>query len=660
MANEYRFRWVECQFESLKRCPRSESHLDHCLRSLPQGLDETYEQILCRIDEESIEEARRILTMLCFSCRPLTVPELIDSIAVDLNKPARLDPRRRLQDADDLREICPGLIEINTIVDDEILLRTNMIKRGTLIVRIAHFSVQEYLKSDRIKQQRAAAFGLKGSAAHAQIAQICLVYLQEPGLSSGNLGQTKLKEFPLAHFAAMYWHHHYKNTDSNTSLLDSLILSMFRDRQSSFSTWVRLRKVDERPIIRRRLWSNSSNIASPVYYASFLGLDGIVHELLNICQHNTAERQDLVNAKDGYFGNPLQVASLGGHDKIVQMLINAGADVNAQVYVDQYYDNALQAASGGGHKKVVQILLDAGADVNAQGGECGNALQAASGGGHEKVVQMLMDAGADVNTQGGEYGNALQAASEEGNEKAVQMLINAGADVNAQGEEWGNALQAASRGGHEKVVQMLMDAGADVNAQGGRYGNALQAASGNGREKVVQMLINAGADVNAQGGIYGNALQAASGNGREKVVQMLMDAGADVNAQGGRYGNALQAASGNGREKVVQMLMDAGADVNAQGEEWGNALQAASRGGHEKVVQMLMDAGADVNAQGGRYGNALQAASGNGREKVVQMLINAGADVNAQGGIYGNALQAASIKGRKKVVQILLAAGAVE
>ena len=34
----------------------------------------------------------------------------------------------------------------------------------------------------------------------------------------------------------------------------------------------------------------------------------------------------------------------------------------------------------GGHEKVVQMLLDARADVNAQGGYYGNALQAASYG----------------------------------------------------------------------------------------------------------------------------------------------------------------------------------------------------------------------------------------------------------------------------------------
>jgi ankyrin repeat protein len=55
----------------------------------------------------------------------------------------------------------------------------------------------------------------------------------------------------------------------------------------------------------------------------------------------------------------------------------------------------------GGHREIIQLLLDKGADVNAQGGEYGNALQAASWGGHQEAVRLLLDNGADVNAQGG-------------------------------------------------------------------------------------------------------------------------------------------------------------------------------------------------------------------------------------------------------------------
>jgi ankyrin repeat protein len=59
-----------------------------------------------------------------------------------------------------------------------------------------------------------------------------------------------------------------------------------------------------------------------------------------------------------------------------------------------HYGNALQAASAKGYRQVVKMLLDKGADVNAQDGEYGNALQAALAFGHEQVVEMLLNAGA--------------------------------------------------------------------------------------------------------------------------------------------------------------------------------------------------------------------------------------------------------------------------
>ncbi|OHW99045.1 ankryin repeat protein [Colletotrichum incanum] len=223
--------------------------------------------------------------------------------------------------------------------------------------------------------------------------------------------------------------------------------------------------------------TQGSGYGNALQAASFSGHKEIGHkEIIQMLLDKGAD----VNAQGGFYA-----ASSRGHKEIVQMLLDKGADVNTQggdygnalqaassgghKEIGGYYGNALQAASYWGHKEIVQMLLDKGADVNAQGSNYGNALQAASLEGHKEIVQMLLDKGADVNAQGGYYGNALQAASSGGHKEIVQMFLDKGGDVNTQGGDYGNALQAASSGGHKEIVQILLDKGADVNAQGGYY-----------------------------------------------------------------------------------------------------------------------------------------------------------------------------------------------
>ncbi|KAJ5548418.1 hypothetical protein N7513_005652 [Penicillium frequentans] len=397
------------------------------------------------------------------------------------------------------------------------------------------------------------------------------------------------------------------------------------------------------------------NGMTPLIEAARHGNLGFVEWLLN----NRASIERTADYAECFLG-ALQAAVVRGHRSVVEMLIRAGADVNAQ---GGEYGNALQAAAYHGSSEIVRMLLDAQANVNAQGGEYGNALQAAAYHGSTEIVHVLLDAQANVNAQGGEYGNALQAAASYGYTDIVRMLLNAQANVNAQGGEYGNALQAAAYHGSTETVQLLLSTQANVNVQGGKYGNALQAAAYHGSSKIVQMLLSTQANVNAQGGKYGNALQAAAYHGSTEIVHVLLDAQANVNAQGGEYGNALQAAASYGYTDIVRMLLNAQANVNAQGGEYGNALQAAAASFRNDldILQMLLSAQANVNTQGGRYGNALQAAAYFGSTEIVRMLLDARADVNAQGGIYGNALQAASLsraEGSVEVVRMLLDAQA--
>lgn len=318
--------------------------------------------MLCSIDEDCVEDARRILTLLCFSTRPLKVEELIHAYAVNLDEQSGLDREGRLLDLDSIHEICLGLIEVVETEFEEYRDNKENQKQVVSVIRIAHFSVQEYLESDRIKQQEAAVFALQSAPAHSQIAHICLLYLLEPELSSDELDIARLEEFPLARFAAQFWHSHYKNASSQTPQVEELARKLFIERTDSFFTWIKLHD----PHIGRgsggmHLDLTPSQIASQIYYASLIGLDRILHFIIAAESANGGNIRELVNSYDGELYTPLQAASFMGHGKVVQTLIDNGADVNASS--GGFPKNALGAARVRGHMDVLHLLLANGGDM---------------------------------------------------------------------------------------------------------------------------------------------------------------------------------------------------------------------------------------------------------------------------------------------------------
>lgn len=52
-------------------------------------------------------------------------------------------------------------------------------------------------------------------------------------------------------------------------------------------------------------------------------------------------------------------------------------------------------AAAVGHENLIDMLVQLGADVNEAGGKFGNPLQTACFGGHDEAVQKLLNYGAD-------------------------------------------------------------------------------------------------------------------------------------------------------------------------------------------------------------------------------------------------------------------------
>jgi hypothetical protein len=370
------------------------------LATLPRTLDQTYDRILSSISEEYSEYAMRILQWLTFSARPLSVDEIAEVVAIDVARDLAFDRAEVLEDPLEALNICSSLVTITT---NEAEGKSSPAQR---IIALAHYSVQEYLVSDRIKQGEARQYSMQEIDCHNALTKGCLMYLtqfQQP------LSTEVLEASALARYAAEFWSSHFRKTGDKMEQVSHLAISFMAREEPAYLNWLRLHDPDPP-------WAGPNLEKS-------LTVDSIPM--------------------------PLDYAGLLGFSTITRRLLDQGVDVNAQ---GGYHGNALQAASHGGHEQVVKTLLDKGADVNAQGGHYGNALLAASFKGHEQVVKLLLEKGANINSESGDYSNALQVASFRGHEQVVKLLLEKGADVNAQGGHYGNALQAASFKGHEATV----------------------------------------------------------------------------------------------------------------------------------------------------------------------------------------------------------------
>ncbi|SCO78262.1 uncharacterized protein FRV6_02475 [Fusarium oxysporum] len=198
---------------------------------------------------------------------------------------------------------------------------------------------------------------------------------------------------------------------------------------------------------------------------------------------------------------PLIIAVQEGNEILVTRLIKAGANVNQ--YFSQYGRSVtpLYVASMNGHLRIMQQLLDAGAAVDGKAGYLGTPLLAAVSEGQVEAMNMLLDAGADVQARSAvsKY-PALVIALDTEHPEVVDHLINAGANVNNSAQYYGSVLQAAAYKGYRDVTEKLLDVGADPAMEGGHYGLAIVAAAAKKHVVVVKMFIDRDAVTKEQAG----------------------------------------------------------------------------------------------------------------------------------------------------------------
>jgi ankyrin repeat protein len=466
---------------------------------------------------------------------------------------------------------------------------------------------------------------------------------------------------------------------------------------------------------------------TPLHHAALLDA---VHILCLLLQVQDAK----INFEDANNATPLHVAASAGLIDNVKMLVETGADCNAadkqrrtplglaceMGYADvvgllllKCTQNNITAsfliAAQAGHVDIVQLLLDAGAAIDALNKQANSstALHFGALGGNEALVQelivrkalpdpkdfygqtplyitarcnmvdclrLLVKARASVNVSDDFGVTPLYAAATEGHVQCVDILLGARAalkgtrsylcpsnrrkfleialcnfraDVfqrileHVRHEDWRVDVSNAAllsflcieqdkdpRGLNKDTVaklRMLLENGLQHDRIIGNYGTILHYACLWDKDDVVTFLAEMGY---AKPGIihedYGTPLQIAAEKAKVnslKIVQTLLKAEADPLLGGGKYGTPLHAAAsmpeGSGERylDIARMIIKhapPAVNVEVGACEYPTVLQAAVAGGTASMVLLICESGADLNVVAGTYGTPLHIAARKG------------------------------------------------
>ena len=222
----------------------------------------------------------------------------------------------------------------------------------------------------------------------------------------------------------------------------------------------------------------------------------------------------------------------------------------------------LFAAAYSGHSSIVELLLQAGANVNAQGINGYTPLHLAAENGWAAMARTLIAAGANVNSAADLGLSPLHCAGQSGKLEVARMLIEAGADIDSTAKNDATVLHWATRSQtlEPGLIPYLLAAGAE------RHLNA--------NEKTCFMPLM-------------TPLMMACAVGNKTAVEHLLKAGADTEAKPSWGSTALHVASVHGRAEIIELLIAAGADTEATTDMGCTPIEVAIHSGHGKVAALI-------------------------------------------------------------------------
>ena len=540
------------------------------LENLPHSYYDMYEKTMERIDAPSLGDrennasglAKRVLSWVACAYRPLSLLELEDALAIDLEKP---DTRTTSEyDQITLLEITAGLL---TIDPDE------------KAVRLVHFTAQEYFNEKREKWFPNAS---------ADIARACLQYLSHEDLLEPCQGiwedkefETRKRKHPFLSYAYQHWGDHARIAGSDPATEAAVLHFASNPKKiASFTqaAWYLDSTDDTNWDIRKD--------ASSLHVCAWFGLTNVVPKLLN--RGLDIDCQDPI-----YEQTPLMYACRRGHVAIAMELLDRGASLNTQ---STRGSTAMFEAVIKNRVDVVKTLL-ARKELETNASQPmildRTVLMIAA---QEQFVSIVSDLlsreDLNINQRDLQGNTALSIAAKSGSSAVVSILLannNLDLDINSKNENGNTALILAAKSDDSNdIVDQLLTRGADSSIkdyEGG--GTALMRAVDSGQTSTVEIFLNHNVETNCLDDLGRGLLHSAAANENGTIVRLLIDLGLDKNAQDKKGRTPLHDASRHGQPEIAKLLLDLGANPYITDESERTPWTVAWQNGKINVMRVL-------------------------------------------------------------------------
>ncbi|KAL2673672.1 hypothetical protein Neosp_012115 [[Neocosmospora] mangrovei] len=503
------------------------------LGRLPTGTsayDHAYDLALDRI-EGQVQNRRDLaieaLSWVVCARRHLKTNELQHALAVIAGS-THFD-ESNIPDMDDVISVCAGLVAVDP---------------GRDIVRLVHYTAQEYLDREREKR-------LPNAQSH--LTTTCLSYLSfdcfQDDFSLSYAASRGDDDHPFYRYAAQNWGYHARETlVSLPAVLDFL-------------------KCKKKLETQARLLPGGTRFYSLPYNEAKTGITGLhVAAYFGILEAvRLLEDETYIDLTDNSGWTPLSWASFNGQAGVVAYLLDTGK-VRPNL-ADSLSRTPLHLAAMRGHRTVMELLLTRGhVDVNTRGEHSYMPLHITVLRRDVATTEVLLDHGADLNQSSQISQKPAQLAIANDDVAIIRLLLE------KREIELDKALllaNAASKGSLA-VTRFLVDkCDVDVNSKYSHGETALLLALRRGHTEVTEFLLaNDQVDCILKDSSGKSPLHLAASRGNTAALKLLLAKDeVDPNSRDNAGRSALSYAVTNRQLEILQILVKAkNSNINSTNE----------------------------------------------------------------------------------------------